>query len=97
MRTRALASFEAAFTQCDVIITPATPTVAPAIPEQANSTGDKEHIEYHTIQHHRIEDYSVLNSSATGHLIMQSLCILQYCSKCRLSLPIPNVPATLDA
>ncbi|WIA22971.1 hypothetical protein OEZ85_001331 [Tetradesmus obliquus] len=39
MRTRALASFQAAFQHCDIIVTPATPTVAPAMPEQANTTG----------------------------------------------------------
>lgn len=39
IRTRALANFERAFKDCDVIVTPATPSVAPSLPEQHNTTG----------------------------------------------------------
>jgi hypothetical protein len=39
MRTRLLSHFQHALEACDVIMTPATPTTAPVLPPQANTTG----------------------------------------------------------
>jgi hypothetical protein len=39
MRTRLLSHFQSALEACDVIMTPATPTTAPVLPPQANTTG----------------------------------------------------------
>ncbi|KAF8066373.1 hypothetical protein HT031_002697 [Scenedesmus sp. PABB004] len=39
IRTRVLRHFEAAFEACDVIVTPATPHVAPRMPREADTTG----------------------------------------------------------
>jgi hypothetical protein len=39
MRARAMSHFQRAFESCDVIMTPATPTIAPAVPPEATTTG----------------------------------------------------------
>jgi len=39
MRARLMTHFQRAFERCDVILTPATPTTAPVLPAEANTTG----------------------------------------------------------